>query len=116
MHVTRTITSSIKAQFEDQLMEIYMRNGFLGRMMRKLKGELDSTPSLDELTDLYCRQVTYNDDKIRRTLGYDHQFELADGVAASIDWLVRHELVPAETAKAYPAKRAASYPYTEVGA
>ena len=119
MHVTRTITSSIKARFEDQLMEIYMRNGFLGQMMRKLKGELDSTPSLDELTDLYCRQVTYNDDKIRRTLGYEHQFELADGVAASVDWLVRHELVPAETAKAsdpYPAKRASNSPYTEVGA
>jgi nucleoside-diphosphate-sugar epimerase len=119
MHVTGLITLGVKARFEEPLMEIYMRNGFAGRMMRKLKGELDSTPSLGELTDLYCRQVTYCDEKIRTTLGYENKFELADGIAATVAWLERHELVPIGTAskgKNFPASKLANYRDTEVGA
>ena len=78
-------------RFEDKLMEIYLRGGWPTRVMKRIKGELNSTPSGSELTDLFARDVIYSDNKARDLLGYQPQFDLDDGIAASTAWLSLHE-------------------------
>jgi predicted dehydrogenase/nucleoside-diphosphate-sugar epimerase len=93
MDLVRNTTSTIKAKFEDQLMEIYLRGGWAGRMMKRLKGRLDSTPSGGELNDLYARKSIYSDDKIQQELGYCADFDLDRGMQTAIQWMLLHELV-----------------------
>ena len=78
-------------RYEDRLMEIYMRGGFVGRMMKKLKDEVDATPSGSELTGLYSRRVVYSDAKIRAKIGYQPQFELDCALQATVAWLKLHD-------------------------
>lgn len=93
MDLVRNTTSSIKAKFQDPLMELYLRGGFASRMMKKLKGRLDSTPSGGELNDLYARNAIYNDDKIQQELGYQADFDLDRGMQGAIQWMLLHEHV-----------------------
>ena len=93
MDIVRGTTSAIKARFEDRLMEIYLRGGPAGRMMKRLKNALDTTPSSGELTDLYARCAIYSDEKIREELQYQPQFDLATGIGTTIQWMLLHELV-----------------------
>ena len=78
-------------RYEDKLMEIYLRGGLASKMMKKLKGELDSTPSGGELNDLYTRQATYDDSKIRSMLNFQSAFDLDLGMRLSAAWLCLHE-------------------------
>lgn len=89
------LSDKVMERFEDQLMEIYLRGGILGRMMKRLKGELDSTPSGNELHDLFARKAKYMDGLAREQLGYSPQVSLAEGLARTTDWLRLHEIVPA---------------------
>ncbi|XZE54985.1 NAD-dependent epimerase/dehydratase family protein [Planctomycetaceae bacterium SH139] len=86
------ITSAIKSRFEDQLMEIYLRGGLASRMMKRLKGELDATPSSAEINDLFVRSAVYDDLKIRQTIDYQPAFDLTRGLQLTVDWLRLHEL------------------------
>lgn len=79
-------------RYEDKLMEIYLRGGLASKMMKKLKGELDSTPSGGELHDLYMRKATYDDSKIRSILGFQSAFDLDLGMRLSAAWLSLQEL------------------------
>ena len=79
-------------RYEDKLMEIYLRGGLASKMMKKLKGELDSTPSGGELHDLYMRKATYDDSKIRSMLNFESAFDLNLGMRLSAAWLSLQEL------------------------
>ncbi len=92
MGAVGSVTSFFKAKFEDRLMEIYLRGGFASRLMKRLKGELDSTPSTGELNDLYSRKANYGDHKSYQLLGYSPRFDLNKGIQQTIDWMVLHEL------------------------
>ncbi len=92
MGAVGSVTSFFKAKFEDRLMEIYLRGGFASRLMKRLKGELDSTPSTGELNDLYSRKANYDDLKGHQLLGYSPRFDLNKGIQQTIDWMVLHEL------------------------
>ncbi len=92
MGAVGSVTSFFKAKFEDRLMEIYLRGGFASRLMKRLKGELDSTPSTGELNDLYSRKASYDDHKIHQLLGYSPRFDLDKGIQQTIDWMVLHEV------------------------
>ena len=61
--------------------------------MKRLKGELDTTPSGGELTNLYSRQANYEDRAIREALGYRPAFDLGQGIETTIQWLLLHELI-----------------------
>ena len=78
-------------RYEDKLMEIYLRGGLASKMMKKLKGELDSTPSGGELHDLYMRKAKYDDSKIRSMLGFQSAFDLDLGMRMSAAWLSLQE-------------------------
>lgn len=93
MDSVRTTTSAIKSRYEDRLMEIYLRGGWAGQMMKKLKKQLSNTPSGGELTDLFNRRAIYDDTAIRQALGYQPDFDLETGIAASLQWMVLHELI-----------------------
>lgn len=92
MGAVGSVTSFFKAKFEDRLMEIYLRGGFASRLMKRLKGELDSTPSTGELNDLYSRKASYDDHKSHQLLGYAPRFNLDKGIQQTIDWMVLHEV------------------------
>jgi len=62
------------------------------RMMKRLKGELDATPSSAEINDLFVRSAVYDDGKIQQTIGYQSEFDLARGLQLTVDWLRLHEL------------------------
>ncbi len=83
----------VLSRFEDQLMEIYLKGGLASRLMKKIKGELDATPTGNELNDLYARQVYYVDQKARDLLGYQPEFDLSRGLELTHAWLRLHELV-----------------------
>jgi len=107
MESVRSVTSIVKSKFEDRLMEIYLRGGWASRMMKRLKGELDSTPSSQELNELFSRKTSYDDQKIRERLGYVPRFNIAEGISRTVNWLSLHELVrqsanPSATANALP--------------
>lgn len=87
-----TVTSFIKSKFEDKLMEIYLQGGPASRWMKRVKSALDSTPSSNELNDLYSRQIVYDDTKIRSLLNYSPQFDLERGLASTVQWMRLHEL------------------------
>ncbi len=92
MGTVGSVTSFFKAKFEDRLMEIYLRGGFASRLMKRLKGELDSTPSAGELNNLYSRKANYDDKKICQLLGYSPKFNLDHGIQQTIDWFELHEI------------------------
>ena len=92
MGAVGSVTSFFKAKFEDRLMEIYLRGGIASRLMKRLKGELDSTPSTGELNDLYSRKASYDDHKSHQLLGYSPRFDLDKGIQQTIDWMVLHEV------------------------
>ncbi|MBX3437570.1 MAG: NAD(P)-dependent oxidoreductase [Planctomycetaceae bacterium] len=81
---------AVRGRFDEQLMRIYLQGGWRSRMMKRLKGVLDASPSGDELHGLYARRAVYRDDKIRTLLGYQPQFDLKDGLALSAQWLRHH--------------------------
>ncbi len=90
--VARSASDMVRAQCEEKLMEIYLRGGLAGRMMKRLKGVFDSTPSGDELERLYSRQAYYCDAKARQTLGYEPAFDMDTGMRQSVSWLVHNGL------------------------
>jgi predicted dehydrogenase/nucleoside-diphosphate-sugar epimerase len=94
MGPVRSVTSYFKAKFEDRLMEIYLRKGWMSTCMKMLKGKLDTTPTEGELNDLYGRKALYDDLKIRKMLGYKPQFDLDAGVDMTTRWFARHEISP----------------------
>jgi nucleoside-diphosphate-sugar epimerase len=75
------------SRFGEQLAEIYLRGGVLGRMMHRAKTVLQSTPSHRELGELFSRRAIYTDEKARTGLGYRPQFDLDRGLALSALWL-----------------------------
>ncbi len=85
------VADAILSRFEDKLMEIYLRGGWPTRVMKFIKGELNSTPSSTELDDLFARDVVYTDDKARELIGYQPRFGMDEGLKASVDWLSLHE-------------------------
>ena len=93
MDSVRFFTSRIKQRFEDQLMEIYLRGGPMGKLMKRLKHQLSTTPSGGELNHLYSRQARYIDTKIRQDLGYKAEYDLDKGIASAIPWMILHEYV-----------------------
>ncbi|MFN3189912.1 MAG: NAD-dependent epimerase/dehydratase family protein [Aureliella sp.] len=80
-------------RYEDKLMEIYMRGGWASKWMKRIKGELSSTPSGNELNDLYSRQAFYSAEKAKRELGYQPTFSLDEGLRHTASWLSLHELL-----------------------
>ncbi len=90
MDLVGKATDVVRSRFQDRLMRIYLRGGWAGRMMKRLKGALDATPSGNELHGLYGRKAVYRDDKIRDLLGYTPQFDLTTGLEMSVAWLRHH--------------------------
>ncbi|MCA9239278.1 MAG: NAD(P)-dependent oxidoreductase, partial [Planctomycetales bacterium] len=89
-------TDLVRDHFEDRLMDIYLRGGWMSRLMKRIKGKLDATPSSSELTGLYSREARYDDSLARRTLGYHPRVSLDQGLAASVAWLRHQQLAGAE--------------------
>lgn len=85
-------------RYEDKLMEIYLRGGWPSKVMKRIKGELTSTPSSGELNDLFSRQAYYSDAKAREELGYCPAFDIDLGIAKTVCWLRLHEVVPSDAA------------------
>lgn len=88
------VVDKIMARYEDKLMEIYLRGGWMSRLMKRVKGELKSTPSGGELHDLFSRKARYMDAKARHDLGYAPQVSIKEGLHYSVDWLRLHEVIP----------------------
>jgi nucleoside-diphosphate-sugar epimerase len=91
------VADAVVSRFEDKLMEIYLRGGACGRLMKRVKTWLQSTPSTRELSDLYSRRAIYTDEKARRQLGYEPQFQLQRGLAVSALWLADGGFVEADS-------------------
>ena len=78
-------------RFEDQLMEIYLKGGLASKIMKKVKGELNATPSGTELNDLYQRQFFLSTDKITEKIGFASRVDLQTGMQHTAAWLELHE-------------------------
>ena len=98
MDTLGSIADTILSRFEDKLMEIYLRGGWPTRVMKYIKGELNSTPSSNELNDLFAREVIYSDEKARTILGYTPQYSLDEALSSTVNWLGQHayrkDLIP----------------------
>lgn len=88
------VADKILDRYEDKLMEIYLQGGWMSRLMKKVKGELNSTPSSGELHDLFARKALYSDLKAQLELGYQPQTAIDQGIQLTVDWLKLHEIVP----------------------
>ncbi len=93
MDAVGSVADMILSRFEDQLMEIYLKGGLASRIMKRIKGELDATPTGTELNDLYQRQFVLNTDKAKDMLGFESQVGLNHGLALTAKWLELHELL-----------------------
>lgn len=93
MDVVGKVADAVLDRFEDQLMAIYLKGGFASRVMKKIKGELDATPTVKELNDLFGRQVYFVDQKARDLIGYVPEFDLDRGLRLTLAWLQLHEIV-----------------------
>jgi nucleoside-diphosphate-sugar epimerase len=97
------MTNLIVEKYRDRLMELYLRGGPMGRLMKHVKTMLNSTPSTKELENLYSRRAVYIDHRARELLGYRPAFDLETGIRASVLWLAHHGLVDSTTMKLPPA-------------
>lgn len=88
------LTKQARSLFEDQLMEIYLRDGVAGRAMKRLKNTLFTTPSTAELHTLFNRQATYVADHITKRLGFQPRYSADEGLALCAAWLTHHGYVP----------------------
>lgn len=88
------MADQVLSRFEDKLMEIYLRGGWASKVMKRIKGELNSTPSANELHDLFNRRVFYSDSKAQKLLGYNPQFNVSHALDLTLQWLHMHEIVP----------------------
>ncbi|MEM9645164.1 MAG: NAD(P)-dependent oxidoreductase, partial [Planctomycetota bacterium] len=79
-------------RFEDQLMNIYLKGGWASKVMKKVKSELDATPTGTELHDLYSRSARYDDSKLRNLLNFEPKFDLDRGLGLTVQWLALQEL------------------------
>ena len=80
-------------RFEDKLMEIYLQGGWPTKVMKRIKGTLNSTPSGNELNDLFARDVVYEDQKAHEVLGYEPNFDMNEGLRRSVEWLHLNEVL-----------------------
>lgn len=87
------VVDKIRDQCEDKLMEIYLQGGWPTKVMKRLKGQLDSTPTGGELNDLFSRDAIYEDAKAHELLGYTPNFELDEGLRVSVEWLHLNEVL-----------------------
>ncbi len=90
-------------KFYDRLMEIYLRGGPTSRLMKRVKGLLNSTPSTKELENLYSRRAIYVDQRAHDLLGYRPAYDLAAGVRMSVLWMAHHGLADPATIAPPPA-------------
>jgi nucleoside-diphosphate-sugar epimerase len=81
------IADAIVSRYEPAVMQIYLRGGPLGRLMKRVKTLLQCTPSPRELGDLYGRRAIYTDEKARCLLHYQPQFDLERGLKLCAMWL-----------------------------
>ncbi|MCA9265775.1 MAG: NAD(P)-dependent oxidoreductase [Planctomycetales bacterium] len=77
-------------RFEEPLMKIYLRGGFLSRCMKGIKNALNATPTVHELHNLYNRDAYYTDARIREQLDFAPAVELDEGLRLTVAWL-RHQ-------------------------
>jgi len=89
----RRVADIILDRFQDQLMEIYLKGGIASRVMKKIKGELNSTPTKTELNDLYQREFFLVQDKAHELIGFYPEFEIEKGLQYTAEWLQLHELL-----------------------
>lgn len=87
------VADRVVNRFEDKLMEIYLRGGWPTKVMKRVKGILQSTPSGSELNDLFSRDVIYDDAKAKERIGYRPAFDLETGIKLSVAWLRCNELL-----------------------
>jgi nucleoside-diphosphate-sugar epimerase len=87
------VTGTIVDRFKDPLMEIYLQGGIASKIMKRVKGELQATPSVGELHDLFSRQAIYCDRAAREQLGFEPKFDLQRGLSLTTAWLRLHEIV-----------------------
>ena len=55
--------------------------------MKGVKNSLHTTPSVNELQNLYSRDASYIATKAHQQLGYTPQFDLETGLRLSVLWL-----------------------------
>lgn len=87
------VVNSVRSVCEDKLMEIYLRGGWPTKVMRRLKAQLDSTPTGGQLNDLFSRDAVYEDRKAHELLGYAPNFGLDEGLQVSVEWLHLNEVL-----------------------
>ncbi|WP_404306589.1 NAD-dependent epimerase/dehydratase family protein [Neorhodopirellula lusitana] len=88
-----SLTGLVVDRFEDKLMEIYLQGGWPTKVMKRVKGTLKSTPSGNELNDLFTRDVIYEDRKAHEVLGYQPNFTMEEGLRVSVEWLHLNEVL-----------------------
>lgn len=89
MNVAEKAAFSVVRQFDDRLMEIYLRGGLASKVMKRIKKLIDSAPSPRELTDSFHRKAIYSDRKLRERLGYVPRYDLEKGLHRCAVWLAR---------------------------
>lgn len=102
MGVVDQIADMVLSRYEEPLMRIYLRGGWASKAMKWIKGEINSTPSGSELTDLFSRNASYSDDSIRELLGYQPEVSVEQGLAFTSLWLQLHELAAKRPARDLP--------------
>lgn len=92
MDQVATAAHVVTSRYKDRLMEIYLRGGWATRLMKQIKGSIETTPSGNELNNLFCRQAYYSDEKARHLLAYEPVFDITRGLEMTVAWLLHHEL------------------------
>jgi predicted dehydrogenase/nucleoside-diphosphate-sugar epimerase len=80
-------------RYEDKIMEIYMRGGLAHKVMKRIKGEVNSTPDPNELHDLFQRAAHYDDRKASSLIDYSPASSLKEEINSTIHWLRLHEYI-----------------------
>ena len=88
-----SVADSVVNRFEDKLMEIYLQGGWPTKLMKSIKATFNSTPSENELNDLFSRDVVYEDRKAHQVLAYQPNFDFDEGLRNSVQWLHLNEVL-----------------------
>lgn len=77
-------------RYGDMIMDIYLRGGPVQDVMKLVKNSLNTTPSANELQNLYSRDASYLASKAQRMLGFKPKYDLETGLRLSVLWLDHH--------------------------
>jgi nucleoside-diphosphate-sugar epimerase len=106
MQPVRAAAKFALRHFQAPIMGMYQRYDLAKKVMKLAEGMIKKAPTTNEFR-LFSKVGRFPTGKAERLLGYRPQFDMADGIAMSVQWLRHHGFIKAKVQSPIRDQRAA---------